>query len=228
MIKDNRLNLVKTILIFLIYFIYTNVINSLLHTIGITDHVIVWFVSDLCFFLGIVLYYQNSICESVSEFKKNYTFKKKMITIFKWFFIITIINFLYASISYMILGTNSSLDENTISLRKIVDVSTMYTIFKTLIFASVAEELLFKKAIRDVVPNDGLFYVVSSFIYAAVNIMYTNITVFSIVDFIQYFLFSILLSYCYVKNKDNIFLIMMIKFVYALFPLALMLLGVGA
>ncbi len=228
MIKDNKLNLIKIVIIYLIYFVYTSIIDSLLHFIGITDDVIILFISDLCFFLGIVLYYKETIRKNVYEFKKNYTVKGKMIVVLKWFFIITIINFLYASFSYLIPGSNPPLDENTISLREIANVSSLYIIFKTLIFASVAEELLFKKAIRDVIQNDVLFCIVSSVIYATVNIMYTNITIFSIVDFIQYFIFAILLSYCYVKNKDNIFIIMVIKFVYALFPLTLMLLGVGA
>ena len=146
----------------------------------------------------------------------------------KWFLIITVVNIFGGIISDLIFGSNTPLDENTTSLRVIADISSLYTIFKALIFASVAEELLFKKAIRDVIQNDVLFCIVSSVIYATVNIMYTNITIFSIVDFIQYFIFSILLSYCYVKNKDNVFIIMVIKFVYALFPLTLMLLGVGA
>lgn len=215
-------------MIYLIYFVYTNVFEILLNTIGVKNDVIILFVSDLCFFLGIVLYYRQTIRQGVCSFKKDYSLKEKIILILKWFLIITVVNIFGGIISDLIFGSNTPLDENTTSLRVIADISSLYTIFKALIFASVAEELLFKKAIRDVIQNDVLFCIVSSVIYATVNIMYTNITIFSIVDFIQYFIFSILLSYCYVKNKDNVFIIMVIKFVYALFPLTLMLLGVGA
>lgn len=228
MIKNNNLNLLKIIMIYLIYFVYTNVFEILLNTIGVKNDVIILFVSDLCFFLGIVLYYRQTIRQGVCSFKKDYSLKEKIILILKWFLIITVVNIFGGIISDLIFGSNTPLDENTTSLRVIADISSLYTIFKALIFASVAEELLFKKAIRDVIQNDVLFCIVSSVIYATVNIMYTNITIFSIVDFIQYFIFSILLSYCYVKNKDNVFIIMVIKFVYALFPLTLMLLGVGA
>lgn len=228
MIKDNKLNLLKTIIIYLIYFSYTGVINTFLQFVGITNNITVLFISDLLFLLGIVFYYRRAIQKGILSFQKDYSLKEKFKVIVKWFLILTIMNIIYGAIVTVLLSPTTPLDENTKSLRTIADISSMYAIFKTLIFASIAEELLFKKAIHDIIENDRVFCIVSSIIYATVNIMYVHFTIFTIVDFIQCFIFSVLLSYCYIKNKDNIFLIMMIKFVYALFPLALMLLGVGA
>ena len=97
-----------------------------------------------------------------------------------------------------------------------------------MIFAPVAEELVFKKTIREIINNDILFIVTSSLIYALINIMYTDISVLTIIDMISYFAFSAVLSHIYIKNKDNIFMPMLIKFSYNLIPLIIMLARIGA
>lgn len=218
--------LLKLIVIFLVYFIYTTVVSSILNVFGITDQVIAVFIADLLFFLGIVILYKDTIKEGFLNFIKELSLSKKILFIVKWVVILFVINILGGIITEMIFPALAE-DGNTDSIYSIASISTLYAIFKTLIFAPIAEELIFKKTVRELISNNLSFIITSSLIYALVNIMYTDITYLTIIDLLRYFVFSSVLSYIYVKNKDNIFMPMLIKFFYNLIPLTILLLGIG-
>lgn len=224
--NEKTQQLLKVIIIFLFYFIYTTVISSILNFCGITDDLIAVFIADLLFFLGIVIIYKNSIKEGFLKFFKNYSLSKKIIFIIKWIAILFAVNMLGGIITEILFPSLEE-DGNTGTLYSIASISTFYMIFKTLIFAPIAEELLFKKSIRGLIPNNLVFIIASSLIYALINIMYIEFSLFTIIDVISYFMFSVVLSYIFVKNEDNIFMPMLIKFFYNLIPLTILLLGIG-
>ena len=109
----------------------------------------------------------------------------------------------------------AGVDENAMAVTQLFDASFMYSLFKTLIFAPIAEELLFKEAIRDVVKNNIAFILISSSIYTAMNFMYASTDIL-LLDLIKYFMFSVILSLAYIKNNDNIVVVIFIKFFYNL------------
>ena len=120
-------------------------------------------------------------------------------------------------------------DGNTTAIYSIYSIDTIYTIFKTLIFATIAEELLFKETIREIIKQNVLYIIISSIIYAFVNVMYNDLSLLvTWLNVIPYLLFAILLNIIYVKNNNNICLVFLIKFFYTLIPLAVLLSGVGA
>ncbi len=219
--------LLKLITIFLVYFIYTTVISNILGIFKINDEVIISFIADLIFFLGIVILYKDDLKKGFIKFIKNYSFLKKVLFVIKWVVILFTINIIGGVITEIIHPSLTE-DGNTNAIYSLASISTFYTIFKTLIFATITEELLFKKSIREVITNNIAFIIVSGLIYALINIMYTDITVLTVIDLFQYFIFSSVLSYIYVKNEDNIVMPMIIKFFYNLIPLTILLLGIGA
>ena len=98
----------------------------------------------------------------------------------------------------------------------------LYTVFKILIFAPIAEELLFKNTIRSIVKNNVVFIIASSLLYTAMNFIFTTTSLgYMAIDIIQYFIFSVLLCFMYIKNRDNIVVIMFIKCLYNLIPIIL-------
>lgn len=224
--NEKTQQLFKVIIIFLFYFIYTTVISGVLSLCGIKDELIAVFIADLVFFLGMVIIYKDSIKEGFLKFIKNYSLSKKIIFIVKWVAILFAVNMLGGIITEILFPSLEE-DGNTGALYSIASISTFYMIFKTLIFAPVAEELLFKKTIRGLISNNVVFIIASSLIYALINIMYIDFNVFAIIDVISYFIFSVILSYIFVKNEDNIFMSMLIKFFYNLIPLTILLLGIG-
>ena len=135
-----------------------------------------------------------------------------------------VLNILVTGIGGMFLDS-STLDENTTAIYSLFEVSTIYTIFKTLIFASIAEELLFKESLRSVISNDALFLLVSTFLYAFMNIAYAdwNLNVV-LLDFLSYASFSLVLGIAYLRNKSNIMIPIFVKFVYNLIPTTLLIL----
>lgn len=227
MLKKNYENLIKIIIVFLIYLFSANVFCFLFE--GILGSTYATFISDLVVFFIIVLLYKDKIKNSFNKFIQNYSLKTKIWIIVKWFVIIFAINMIGGMITEMIFPDQNMNDENTNILYNLASVSTLYTLFKSLIFSTIAEVLIFHQSIRDILKkNNLLFMLVAAFIYAAMNIAYVNISAVSLIDFVRCFIFSLILSWIYIKNDDNIFLIMLIKFVYALLPVTIMLVSIGA
>lgn len=218
--------LLKPMLIYLAYFTYNIIISSILKLFGISNEIVLMFISDLLFLIGIVILYKNSLIDGFNKFIDKFKDSKKILFILKWVAILFGINILGGIITELLVP-NLLEDGNTSSIYSIASISTVYIVFKTLIFASVAEELLFKKVIRELIKNNVVFIITSSLVYALVNVMYTDITILTFIDMLSYFIFSAVLSYVYIKNEDNIVIPIIIKFFYNIIPLALMIISIG-
>ena len=218
--------LLRLVLIYLVYFVYAIIISNILKIFGISNEIALVFVADLLFFIGITYLYKDSLKDGYNKFIKKYNLSKRVLFILKWIAILFGINILGGIITELLVP-NLLEDGNTTSIYSIASISTVYTIFKTLIFAPIAEELVFKKTIRELINNNALFIVTSSLVYSLINVMYTDITLLTLIDMISYFIFSTVLSYIYVKNEDNIVMPIIIKFFYNLIPLILMIISIG-
>lgn len=219
-------SLLKLLSIYVAYFIYTTLISSVLSIFGISNEITLMFISDLVFFMCVITLYKDALKEGYKRFEKNYKPSKRIFFVLKWVAILFGINMIGGIITELIFPGLTETG-NTAIIYSIASTSTAYIIFKTLIFATVAEELVFKKAIRELISNNVLFIITSSLVYALINVMYTDITYLTLIDMISYFLFSLVLSYVYVKNDDNIVMPMAIKFCYNLIPITLMLISLG-
>ena len=198
--------------------------------IGLTDSIMQMFIADLLFLIGIVLVYKDSIKQGFLDFKNNYKTSKKITVVLKWTVIIFVVNMLMGMLTELFFpNAVAGGDDNANAIYSLFDISSIYTIFKTMIFAVIAEELVFKKTIRDVFKNNILFVIISGLIYVMMNFAYTDLTQSYIwMDMLGYFMFAVITSIAYIKNNDNIFIVMMIKFLYNLLPLTIMILGIGA
>lgn len=225
-LKQKKDVALKTLLVFLVYFSYSYIIQTILNTVGITDSILCMFIADVCFFAFVIILYKNTITENIKKFFHEYTLWKKVKIILGGFLCLFIVNMIGAMLTSLIIPSSLALDDNTEAIYSLSKISIGYTLFKTVLFSIIAEELVFKKAVRDVISDNTLFVIVSSVIYGLVNIAYSNFSVVTITDFIQCFLFSTILSYIYVKYEDNIIVVMFVKFAYNLIPITLMFLGV--
>lgn len=212
-------NLIKTILVFLCYFLYSQAFTSLFGS-----SIAVNFIADIIFLIAIVIAYKENLKRAFRNLKKEYSLGKIIKTIILWVVIILVFNMVMGMLTD-VLAPNSSLtvDDNTKAVEGLLQISTLYTVFKTMIFAIVAEELLFRESVHDVVSNKWLFILVSSLIYTLANFAYTGFDDhFLVISLLSYFLPALLFSYAYCKNHNNILVLMMIKFVYQLIPLTIM------
>lgn len=218
--KDTN-KVLKTVVIFLLYFVYSLYLKGILEALGISK-ILAMFISDMIFAIAIVYLYRKNLKEDWEHLKKNYKISKIIKTVFIWFVAIFLVNILMGAITEM-LFPNLGADDNTTAL---YNLSKAYTIFKALIFSTLAEELLFREAISDAIENPVALVLTSAVIYTAMNFIFSGIEGnFVWTDIIGYFIPALLFSLAYIKNGKNIILVMLIKFVYNLIPVILLLIG---
>lgn len=230
-IKDSTSNtfesmkLIKTLLVFISYLLYSNVISVVFSTFKVTNTTMISFLADLIFLVCIIFVYKDNLKNDFENLKKDYKISNIIKTVIIWVVIIFVSTILMGAITEMIYP-NMAADDNTNAITSLLDASTFYTIFKTMIFAVVAEELLYRESISDVVKNKYLFVVISSIIYTIMNFIFVGFESNIIAMYVMiYFLPALLCSTAYVKNNNNIIILMLIKFFYNLIPLIILLSG---
>ena len=223
MVDLDEKKLFKAVLVFLVYFFYVNIFTSILGTAISTV-----LLGDILFLCLIGYLYKDSIVKSYNRLKKQ-KFSKTILKAIGYAFALLVVYMVAGMVLMEIFPELENFDGNTTSIYSLYSIDTLYIVFKTLIFATIAEELLFKETIREIIKQDILYVVISSVIYAFVNIMYNDLSLLvTWLNVIPYFLFAILLNIIYVRNKNNICLVFLIKFFYNLIPLTILLSGVSA
>lgn len=213
----------KMILIFFLYFLLSSFGNGFLTNIGISNLITRMFFIDAIFLLiAIILFYK----ELKADFKKIKG-KKVIKKIIIWLLIIfgcsLLIDFLLSFIPDIIPNFGKITDGNNSKIERLFKVSKLYVIFKTLIFASIAEDILYKLSVRKVIKNDFLFVIISSLIYTFLNLIFIdfgNHNYVLIYALFYRFIPEIIFSTAYVRIDNNIFASMIIKMIYNLLPLA--------
>lgn len=215
--------LIRTLSVFVSYVFFTSILGLILNLIGINNNITIMFISDLIFTLVVLKVYKKDLQEEFNEYNKQ---KSKLKNILMWVLILFGVNIVLSLILKIVMPQLNNLDNNSESIVQLFEISTIYTFFKTLLYAPVIEELVFKKSIRDIINNDTVFVLISSLIYTIMNFIYTSsVPEYIWFDIIQYFTFSSILSLAYIKNK-NIIPIMIIKFIYNLIPTILLIIKV--
>lgn len=224
-VKKEIKTVLKTLIIFIIYATYSADISKIL---PFDNEIITMLFSDMFFLILIILLYNQNLKNSINKFQTNYSWKQKIWIVLKFVMLIFIFNIIMGALTELIFpNAAKGKDENALSISNLFQMSSFYTLFKTLIFTTIAEELLFKESIHECIDNKIMFILISSSIYAAFNIIYSDLSMNYIwMDFIQYFLFSCILSYVYIKQDNNILFVILIKFLYNLIPTILLMLGV--
>ena len=220
--KDIWKNLLKFLIVFIIYIFYGKLFGLILSLIGIGG-LLASFIMDLLFFIGIIWFYRKNLKEDFREYKK-YTWKKILKIILGNFGLILLVFMIMGMLTEIFVPEAANIaTENNQMITSLFNASLLYTLFKTLIFATIAEELVFREAISEAVTNKKVLVIISSSIYALMNIIYVDLShQFIWMDFLQYFLFYMILSLSYVKHNNNIFVPISIKFLYNLFQIILL------
>lgn len=216
--------LTKLFVVFFLYFLYTMYAGSIFRAIGCTDTIFAGFIGDIIFAVIIIYIYRKNLKSDFKRLKKE-SLKKTLWTIFKWVIIIFMFVIFCGFITDLIIPEHVN-DANTSAVYDLYSVSTWYTIFKTMIFGTLVEEILYRESVRDCIKNNFMFIIVSSVIYTFLNTVFVGFTEgFVLSSMLIYFLPAIFWSIAYLRNNDNILLLSLIKFTYNLIPLTILLLG---
>ena len=217
---NNRM--IKAVGLYLVYFLYTVVASSLVSALNVANTAIVMMPADILFAVFAVFMYHKELKECVNKLKK-----KKVLRIIGSVLIgviaIFALNIIMGAITDL-LFPNYAVDSNTGAMLDLLKQSPIYACFKVLIFAPIAEEILFRESISSCVKNNVLFILLSAIIYTGMNFVFSS-EALTFLDLLIYFLPAVLFSFLYVKNDRNIIVIMIIKFIMNLIPFAVLLLG---
>ncbi len=214
--------LIKIFAFFFVYFLYSTYSLTIGHAIGIQNDLITMVITDILFLVVIVIAYKDNIMKDLKMLKEEYTIGKIFKTIIIWVIALFILNIVMGALTDLI-APGLAIDNNTDALW---NMSKVYTVFKTLIFSVVAEELLYRESLRDIIDNNVVFVITSVIIYTLMHFIFAGLPESNVLIYIMiYFIPAILFSLAYIKNKSNIIILMLIKFTYNLIPLAILLLG---
>ncbi len=219
MSKNSINSFIKFLIIFICYLSYSKLFEVLFSLVGLSG-LLINFISDLLFSVLIVFLYKNNIKKDFVNLKSNYNLKKILKIVIKYLLIIFGIGIIFGFINSVINSNEIMLiTENTLQVNMLFNSSLLYSLFKALIFGVIIEEIVFREAIEEVISNKKIFVVVSSLIYASMNIIFGSLESNLLwLNFLQYFAFYFVLSLSYVKNDNNIFIPIVIKFIYNLIP----------
>lgn len=171
------------------------------------------FFADAIYFAIIFISYKDVLIENLNDIE-NKTGRKLSYVLIGFVFIL-FANLLFSFIPWY--------KNNMIGL----EYGKYYLIFKMLIFSVIAEELLFKQTIRELINIDWLFIIISSLIYAFVTIIYSDLLFISTwITFLWCFVVEAFLAFIYVK-QENIIVPMTSKFLYNLIKVVLVASGAG-
>lgn len=209
--------LLKTVSIYLLYFLYTYFASSIISLVPMLSGQLVMAVLDILFIFITVFSYKEELKKDWQELKEKYPPKKIVMIVLFGVFTMIVLN-VFTALLAQIFHSNVSMDDNTASIQVLANQSMVYTIFKMMIFGVVAEEILFRESLNKVLTNNVLFVLVSTIIYTGMHFVFVGAPT-SVFQVIPYISLAILLGTIYVKNDRNILLIMFIKFIYNLIPL---------
>lgn len=213
--ENNFFRFFKVLLLFVLYILNNFIIYMVFSKIGINNSILMIFIADLIFLFISVLLYKKDLMIDFYKLKKNYNIKKIIKIIIKNLILIFCINIIISFIASFFTGDIEELN----SIQNLVNESIPYLIFKSLIFSPIAETILFQKSIKSITNSKVLYMLSSTLIFVLMNIAYMDFSsCFFIFDIIGYFSMALVFSYMYIKN-DNIFPIMMTKFLYNIIPL---------
>ena len=223
--NKNIMELCKVVMSFLIYLVYNSVFQMIFDMLHIDNGIITMFTGDVLFLAGMLMLYRSDLKESLNQLDGS---KRKFIgKVILGVVLLFAVNMIVGMIVELLVPSNTISDDNTTSIYNLSQMSFAYTLFKTMVFGVVAEELLFKQSLRKAITNNVLFVISSSFIYAVMNVIYGDLnSPYLLTDMLSYFVVSATLATIYVKNNDNIVLVMFIKFFYNLLPMCILIAGI--
>lgn len=216
-------NLLKATCMYLVYFLYTYFAGYLVQLISPENETLILLVLDIIFLIFILIMFRKQLKEDMNYLKEKISFKKILKITVLGVISVFALNIIMGIVSEIIFP-NLAMDQNTQAIYELASVSTLYIVFKTMIFGVIAEELLFRESLSKCINNKLIFVLLTAIIYTGMNFIFmpaaggANL----IVELIGYFFPALLFSFIYVKNDRNIILVMLVKFFYNLIPLALL------
>mgnify|MGYP002528325337 FL=1 len=221
--KEKTINVVKCIFLFLLFFTIS-AIPVLIFRIDINkfndlDKVIYSLSCSLLFLSIIMLCYRKTLIKDFKPYFKN--FGRNFENSFKYYLVgVGVMIFSNLIITLLFQG---DLSTNETTVRSYINASPLLMAIDISFYAPLAEELLFRKSVRDVVKNKWLYIFISGFIFGGMHVIGTE-GLIGLLYLIPYCSLGFTFAYIYAKT-DNIYSSIMLHFMHNTLTLILLLVG---
>ena len=206
--------IIKFILIFLLYLFYSDIIVTIITKVGIdlkvlptTSKIILMMLINLSLMIMLFIFYRKSIKENLKDLKLN--FKSYIKNNFKYYVIGLLIMIISNIIISFFVEGNST---NETLIREYINIMPIYMIFSSCIYAPFTEEMVFRKSLRNCFNNKVLYILLSGLIFGSMHLLSANNLV-ELVFLIPYSSLGCVFAYMYYKT-NNIFVPMTFHMVH--------------
>lgn len=221
--KEKTINVIKCIFLFILFITISAILQSILK-IDINKfndlEMVIYSLSCSLFFLSIImLCYRKTLIKDFKPYFKN--FGKNFENSFKYYLVgVGVMIFSNLIITLLFQG---DLSTNETMVRSYINASPLLMAIDISLYAPLAEELLFRKSIRDVVKNKWLYIFISGFIFGGMHVISTS-GLIGLLYLIPYCSLGFTFAYIYAKT-DNIYSSIMLHFMHNTISLILLLVG---
>lgn len=197
--------IIKFILIFLLYLLYSDIIIIILTKLGVNIKILpnnlkiaIMFLINLSLMIMLFIFYRKSIKENFKDFKSN--FKTYIKDNFKYYVIGLLVMIISNIIISFFVEGNST---NETLIREYISIMPIYMIFSSCIYAPFTEEMVFRKSLRNCFNNKVLYILLSGLIFGSMHLLSASSLV-ELVFLIPYSSLGCVFAYMYYKT-NNIF-----------------------
>lgn len=206
--------IIKFILIFLLYLLYSDIIIIILTELGVNIKVLpnnlkiaIMFLINLSLMIMLFIFYRKSIKENLKDLKFN--FKSYIKDNFKYYVIGLLIMIISNIIISFFVEGNST---NETLIREYINIMPIYMIFSSCIYAPFTEEMVFRKSLRNCFNNKVLYILLSGLIFGSMHLLSAS-NLIELVFLIPYSSLGCVFAYMYYKT-NNIFVPMTFHMVH--------------
>ena len=202
--------IVISIFIFFIYYIIPHLFNLINYDNFSRNLIILFlFLIDLIPLIFLVLVYRKDLKNEFKPFKNN--FLDNMDKYIRYYLLALILMTASNMLIEFISGSNISNNEQAI--RDIGKVLPIYTILSCSFFAPIAEELAYRKTIRNIFVNKKLSIIASGIIFGLAHVLGTYTGISDLLYIIPYGIFGSTFMYIY-TDSDSIWNTIFIHFMH--------------
>lgn len=156
--------------------------------------------------LGLIIYIlKDSFLKDMKDIKKNH--EKYFKSYFKYWFLLIALMMLSNSLILIIMnliGTGTSLPENEELIRSNFQIAPIYVYLSSVLIAPIMEELVFRRAIRNIVKNNTLFILISGLVFGGLHVLLAGMqTPWELLYIIPYSIPGLVFAYILTKT-DNV------------------------
>jgi len=214
--KDKIKAIVISIFIFLSYFFFSYFLNFLIDVFNIdmslwsrTSKIIFIYSVDVIPLIVLLIIFRKKLIEDFKIFRKNYK------SYFEKYFKYWVLGIGLMAVSNVLISliTKDSVGNNEELIRDVVKVLPIYSIITTCIVAPLAEELMYRKTIKDIFKKKWLSIIMSGLIFGLAHVIGTYDNIKDLLYVIPYGILGSVFMYIYYKS-ENIYTTIFIHFIH--------------